>query len=198
MKEFIEYVKQRRSIYKISNQIPVNEKRLYEIIKDSLKYTPSSFNSQSSRIVLLQGKQHKKFWDIVIKNIKPLTNEENIPNVEKRISNFSSGYGTILFYEDQDTIEDLQKNYEKYKKEFSNWSMQTSGILQFIIWTALYDLNIGASIQHYNPIIDYDVEKTWSISPKWKLIAQMPFGEIIKSADEKSFLPIEPRIKYIK
>lgn len=76
--------------------------------------------------------------------------------------------------------------------------MQTTGILQFIIWTALYDLNIGASIQHYNPIIDNDVEKIWSISPKWKLIAQMPFGEIIKSADEKSFLPIKNRIKYIK
>lgn len=67
MKEFIEYIKQRRSIYKISDQIPINEKQLYDIIENSLKYTPSAFNSQSSRIVLLQGKEHKKLWDIVIK-----------------------------------------------------------------------------------------------------------------------------------
>lgn len=118
--------------------------------------------------------------------------------MEEKISNFSKGYGTILFYEDQNTIETLQKNYGKFKKEFPNWSMQTTGILQFIIWTAFYDLNIGASIQHYNPIIDNDVEKMWSISPKWRLTAQMPFGTIINQAAEKGFLPIEPRIKYIK
>ncbi len=198
MKDFIEYIKQRRSIYKISDQIPINEKNLYDIIENSLKYTPSSFNSQSSRIVLLQGKEHKKLWDIVIKNIRPLTDKENILGVEEKISNFSNGYGTILFYEDQNTIQNLQKKYEKYNKEFPNWSMQTTGILQFIIWTALYDLNIGASIQHYNPIIDNDVEKTWSISPKWKLTAQMPFGTIIGQTNEKSFLPIKSRIKYIK
>ena len=33
------------------------------MIEHIIKYTPSAFNSQSTRIVLLLNDQHHKFWD---------------------------------------------------------------------------------------------------------------------------------------
>ena len=35
---------------------------------------------------------------------------------------------------------------------------------------------IGASLQHYNPLIDNEVREHWGLPGQWQLIAQMPFG----------------------
>lgn len=56
----------------------------------------------------------------------------------------------------------------------------------------------GASLQHYNPLIDDEVKETFGIAADWKLIAQMPFGNILTPPGEKEFQPIEERVKVIK
>ena len=50
--------------------------------------------------------------------------------------------------------------------------------LQFMIWSALANQNIGANLQHYNPIIDEKVKTEFNIPDTWELVAQMPFGGI--------------------
>ena len=57
---------------------------------------------------------------------------------------------------------------------------------------------MGASLQHYNPLIDDEVKKTFNLPLEWRLVAQMPFGSITKPAGEKSFLPIEERVRVYK
>ena len=54
-------------------------------------------------------------------------------------------------------------------------------MLQFMIWSALAEKNIGASLQHYNPLIDNIIKKEFKINPEWKFVAQMPFGGIIET-----------------
>ena len=44
---------------------------------------------------------------------------------------------------------------------------------QLAVWTMLEDEGMGASLQHYNPLIDDEVRKVWNLSDDWKLIAQM-------------------------
>ena len=58
--------------------------------------------------------------------------------------------------------------------------------------------NIGANLQHYNPLIDNTVKKEFNIDKNWKLIAQMPFGNILKPADEKNILNTEEKIMVFK
>jgi predicted oxidoreductase (fatty acid repression mutant protein) len=53
----------------------------------------------------------------------------------------------------------------------------------------------GASLQHYNPLIDERVAKTWNLPEKWKLIAQMPVGKPTHTPGEKSFLPLDDRVR---
>ena len=38
--------------------------------------------------------------------------------------------------------------------------------------------NIGANLQHYNPLIDDVVQYEFNIPQNWRMVAQMPFGGI--------------------
>ena len=74
------------------------------------------------------------------------------------------------------------------------WSLQSNGMLEFAIWTALENEGLGASLQHYNPLIDDAVKKRWNLDDNWKLLAQMPFGSVTSPPGGKDFLPIEQRL----
>ncbi|RKG45735.1 MULTISPECIES: nitroreductase family protein [Acinetobacter] len=59
------------------------------------------------------------------------------------------------------------------------------GMAQFAVWTALADLGIGASLQHYNPMIDQAVNQHFDIHSDWLMRAQLVFGSIEGSIPEK-------------
>ncbi|MFY9394542.1 MAG: nitroreductase family protein, partial [Halanaerobiales bacterium] len=64
MKNFLEAIQKRRSYYGIGGEKIVSEERIEELVKEAVKYVPSAFNSQSARVVILFGENHKKLWDI--------------------------------------------------------------------------------------------------------------------------------------
>ena len=70
-----------------------------------------------------------------------------------------------------------------------------SAMHQFAIWTMLEDAGLGASLQHYNPLIDEEVRRTWNLPNSWMLIAEMPFGTPTAEPDEKEFQDLSERIK---
>ena len=63
-----------------------------------------------------------------------------------------------MYFEDQVVVEGLQEQFALYKDNFPIWSLQSSGMLQFTIWTSLEAEGLGASLQHYNPLIDEQVK----------------------------------------
>ncbi len=197
-KDFYTAVKDRRSIYGISKEAVVSDERILEVVHHAVKHVPSSFNSQSGRVVVLLGEHHDKLWDITKEALRKIVAEEQFAPTEAKINSFRSGYGTVLFFEDNSVIEQLQNDFALYKDNFPVWSNQSSGMLQFVVWTALEIEGFGASLQHYNPLIDEDVKKEWSIPDSWKLIAQLPFGKPTVEAGEKSFQPLEDRVKLFK
>lgn len=197
-KDFFTAVADRRSFYGISKEAVVSDDKIKEIIEHAVKHTPSAFNSQSTRVVLLLGKEHDKLWDITMKALRKIVPADNFSSTEDKINSFKNGYGTVLYFEDNSVIESLQKQFALYKDNFPIWSQQTSGMHQFVIWTALEIEGFGASLQHYNELIENDVKKEWSIPENWKLIGQMPFGKPKAKPDEKQFSPLEERIKVFK
>lgn len=197
-KDFFTAVADRRSFYGISKEAVVSDDKIKEIIEHAVKHTPSAFNSQSTRIVLLLGKEHDKLWDITMEALRKIVPADNFSSTEDKINSFKNGYGTVLYFEDNSVIESLQKQFALYKDNFPIWSQQTSGMHQFVIWTALEIEGFGASLQHYNELIENDVKKEWSIPENWKLIGQIPFGKPTAKPDEKQFSPLEERIKVFK
>ncbi|MED3690750.1 nitroreductase family protein [Peribacillus butanolivorans] len=185
----------RRSIRKVKKNENITKERINEVLKTAI-HAPSSFNMQSGRIVVVMNDEHEKFWDIVKETLRSRVPEENFGTTVERLQGFRDGVGTILFFENQETIEQIQDKAPSYKEQFPYWSHQGSAMLQYAIWMSLSAEGIGASIQHYNPIIDEEVKKTWDIPGKWSLVAQMPFGEPNEQPGEKTLLPFEDVVKF--
>lgn len=197
-KDFFTAVADRRSFYGISKEAGVSDNRIKEIIEHAVKHTPSAFNSQSARVVLLLGNHHDKLWDIAKEALRKVVPADQFSSTEDKINSFKNGYGTVLFFEDNSVIESLQQQFALYKDNFPIWSQQASGMHQFVIWTALEIEGFGVSLQHYNELIETDIKKEWDIPDNWKLIGQMPFGKPTAAPKEKQFQPLEGRIKVFK
>ena len=197
MTTFKDAIINRRSIRKVTKNPAITEERIREILKTSL-HAPTSFNMQSGRVVVLLDGEHEKFWDIVKETLRARVPAENFDATIQRLAGFRDGVGTILFFENQATIQSMQENAPSYKEQFPFWSHQGSAMLQYAVWTALEAEGIGASLQHYNPIVDEEVKRTWDIPQEWTLIAQMPFGEPNEQPGERSFLPFEEVVTFHK
>lgn len=174
---FIEAISHRRSNYHLDNITPVATTHILSTIETILSVTPSPFNVQSARIVVLFNEQHLALWDIVEAALKERIPADIFDKTRQKLHRaFRSGYGTILIYEDESALMRLRLDAPDYAENVERWSEQSSGMLQFALWTALEDMGFGASLQHYNPIIDKAVSERWLIDKSWRLIAQMPFG----------------------
>ena len=197
-KDFYQAVGERRSRYAISPKTTISEEKIIEVIEYAIKNAPSAFNSQSQRVVVAFGEHHKKVWEAAKNILKGMLPPEAFKATEEKLNSFEAGYGTVLYFEDQQTVEGLQKQFPTYAANFPIWSQQASGMLQYIIWTAFAAEGLGATLQHYSPLIDAQVAKDFGVPASWKLIAQMPFGVPTAEAGPKDFLPIEQRLKVFK
>ena len=195
---FAKLIEKRRTIYGLGNELPISESEVESIVEHAVKHTPSAFNSQSARVVVLFGDAHDKLWSITMENLRKIVPAENFAPTEARIGGFAGGAGTVLFFEDQSVVEYLMENFALYAKNFPIWSEQSSGMLQYVVWTSLAEVNVGASLQHYNEVIASDVASAFDIPETWKLIAQMPFGNIASPAGDKEFQPLENRFKVLR
>lgn len=197
-KDFLTAVKERRTYYGISKDPVISDDKIIDLVNQAVLHTPSSFNSQSARVVVLLGEQHDKLWDYTKEALRKIVPADQFPASEERINSFKNGYGSVLFFEDSAVIEQLQEKFALYADNFPIWSNQSSGMLQLVVWTALEAEGLGASLQHYNPLIDEDVRNEWNVPSTWKLIAQMPFGRPTAQPGEKSFQPVEDRVRVFK
>ncbi|WP_323635368.1 nitroreductase family protein [Pectobacterium polaris] len=195
---FLQSIKARRSIYAIGNKLPISEDQVTALITEAVNESPSSFNSQSSRVVILFGEQHHKVWDIVKQQLKKIVPADAFAATENKLASFAAGAGTVLFFEDTAVIEALQEKFALYADNFPVWSEHSTGIVQFAVWSTLAQEKIGASLQHYNPLIDDDVKAQWNLPASWKLRAQMPFGSIEQPAGEKTYISFEERFRVFK
>lgn len=194
---FKELLTLRRSIYAIGKQPKISDKDINKLIETAVLNVPSAFNGQGARVIVLYKNNHDRLWQITMDALREVVPQKAFSATEKKINLFAAGYGTVLFFDDTKVVESLQEQFPIYAKNFPTWAQQSNGMLQFAVWTLFAGEGIGASLQHYNELIDAAVKKEWSIEQKWQLVAQMPFGNTLASADEKTFLPIADRVKFI-
>jgi len=195
MKDLYTAIEERRSIYDIGSESPISDDRIKEIIEHSIKHAPTAFNSQNGRVILLLNEENDKFWDITLSELKKIVPEENFSSTRDKVNGFKAGHGTILFFEDIKLVKELQQEFPLYSDNFPIWSKHAIGILQYIVWTSLRAEALGASLQHYTEVIKDKVYDEWGIDDDWKLVAQMPFGEILTPAGDKEFMAMEKRLK---
>lgn len=187
--------KARRSIYALDKNLTVSTKRIQDLVNEATLHTPSSFNSQSNRVVVLFGTEHGKLWDIATTTLRAIVPDDKWKHTEDRIAMFKNAAGTILFFEDEEAVRGMQAAVPAYADRFPNWASQTAAMQQLLLWTGLELEGLGANLQHYNPIIDEKVAETWNLPTTWKLNAQLVFGGRAGEPREKEFKPLEERVK---
>lgn len=91
----LQLVRTRRTHYALTKSSPVPQDRIEHIVKEALIYTPSSFNSQSTRIIVLFGAHHDRFWDIVTAILKSKVPSDRWEPTSKKMAMFKEATGTV-------------------------------------------------------------------------------------------------------
>ena len=187
----------RRSVYHLTKDLPIAQSELEGIVNHAVMHTPSSFNSQSTRLIVLQGAEHEKLWDLTAEALRAIVSSEHFEATQSKLNTFKAAAGTILFFEDMGVVKELQEKFPLYTENFPVWADHANAMAQYALWTTLAAAGVGANLQHYNPVIDQAVAEAWRVSASWKLRAQMVFGGVGTQAGEKSFEPVVgTRVKY--
>ena len=186
-------LKNRRTQYALGRDVKQSQTELEALIKEAIRLTPSSFNSQSSRAVILFGAESEKFWQLTEDALRAIVPADAFASTEAKMKSFAAGVGTVLFYEDQDTVKGLQENFPLYADAFPTFSEHSAGMAQISVWNALADAGLGGSLQHYSPIADAPAAEAFNVPASWKLRAQMPFGSHEAGFNEKAFIEDEGR-----
>ena len=187
----------RRTIYALNDTLPVSKQAVIDVIEHAILHTPSSFNSQTTRIIVLFNDEHKRLWDIAESNLREIVGDSDFLSTEQKMNGFRAGAGTVLFFEDEDGVKKLQEEFALYADSFPVWAEHTNAMHQYVIWTALSEMGIGANLQHYAPVFEQDVAQAFNVPSNWSLIAQMPFGGIEASAGDKTFKPLNERLRVL-
>lgn len=194
--QFLDLITKRRTIYAIGKNVTQSPEFLTDLIQNAIKQSPSSFNSQSSRAMILFNGEHEKFWSFVAEKLKSYAkDEESAAKTSAKMGTFVAGLGTVLFFEDLDVVKSLQDQFPSYADNFPIWAEHSTAIAQFATWTALHTEGLGASLQHYNPIVDERVHAEWDIPANWQLRAQLVFGSVEGEARAKDFMADQDRFK---
>lgn len=195
MKDFLSAIRDRRSYYGISSASPISDARVVELVQEAVRHAPSSFNMQGARAVVLFGDMHQRLWKLAEDALRKVVPADKFAPTEKKLASFAVGHGTVLFFDDTAVTDSFGEKFSLYKENFPVWAQQANGMLQFAVWNLLESEGLGASLQHYNPLIDESVREAWGLPESWKLIAQMPFGSPTAQPGEKTFVPMEERVK---
>lgn len=139
---FLEALAVRRSHYPLSKDLPANltKSRIEQLVTETIRLTPSSFNSQSNRAVLLLGAEHEKLWDITRDTLKEIVPPENWEPTGKKMDMFRGAAGTVMVFEDETVIKGMEEQFAIYKDRFAPWATQSSGMLVSFTRPAFYAL----------------------------------------------------------
>ncbi len=190
-------IKSRRSYRKLAKSDTFDSNTMKELLRTA-RYVPSAFNMQSYRIIVLEGQSNEDLWNIVEEMLLEKIGKDKFISTKQKekISGFRGGNGTLLFFEDENVVEENANKKKSYKAKFPSWSEQGSGIIQYAVWLMLTDKGLNASLQHYNPMIDDRVKKRFNIDDSWRLITQMPYGIGIDELKERKLLPFEDIVRF--
>ncbi|CAD6892870.1 unnamed protein product [Tilletia controversa] len=195
--QFLQEIQVRRSHYQLAKTPALlTDTELEHLVQQVAKHSPTSFNSQSSRLVLLLGTDHTHFWTETV----PAALKEQISDPAQlernlnRLKGFADAAGTVLFFESEKIIDELKARTPHYASLFTEFSDHSSGMAQVHLWTALSLEGYGANLQHYKAANEL-VLKKYDLPSDWRLAAQLVFGVPHGEPKVKDFVSDQERVR---
>jgi predicted oxidoreductase (fatty acid repression mutant protein) len=189
----------RRSIYALAPESPIPDERILEIVQHAITHSPSPFNAQSARAVILLKGEHEKLWDLAAAAASKTFPPQIYDSLKHKLAEYKSGYGTVMWFENQTSFRAIEQllgpaRWAGVKDKMPQWSEHSTGMHQYAVWMALSAEGFGCNLQHYSPFIDSNVQEQWSVPAEWSLKAQLVFGKPVGPPREKTALPLEERV----
>ena len=188
MSAFVELVEKRRSIYALGTDSEYSKKDIENRIREVVKQVPTAFNSQTTRVVVLLDEANTKFWDHIYDVQKDVLEGGMQEWMSGVVTGAKNGIGTVLFFEDLDAVEKMPAQgarQEAYKQN-------NNANAQYAVWLALAEMNLGASLQHFNvgyeKGFDKGTKEMFNLPDSYEMLAQMPFGSIEQETGEKEHI----------
>lgn len=200
-KSFMDAITARRSQYMINNALPLSHIEVEELVKRSIVASRSIRGGDvpsATRIVVIFDALHDALWERAKDQIVALMGCKNSDAAVAKIDrSFKAAAGTVMFFEDLRATSTHVRRLESMgldeKGLEDTLGSREVAAAEFVVWTALSEAGIGASLQHYGLAKDSTLAKDMGIPPWWKMHAQMPFGTVVSPPDAKTFLPMDER-----
>lgn len=192
---FVNLVKKRRSIYALGKNSKYSKQQIEDRIREVVQQVPTAFNSQTTRVVVLFDEANIKFWDHIYDVQKDVLEGETWDMMSGIITGAKNGIGTVLFFENKDEVEKMPARgvrQEAYKQN-------NNANAQYAVWLALAEMDLGASLQHFNvgyeQGFDKGTKEMFNLPESYEMLAQMPFGSVEQEAGVKEHINTNVQVK---
>lgn len=198
MSTFLDLATKRLSQYRLGKNAKHSIEEIARHLAEVANQAPSAMNIQASRLVVLQGDDHLKFWDLIKDTQENVMSDEMFERFMNVYNGATTGLGTVLFFEDRAAYETFANPNPIAREKVK---LRNSAIIQYGTWLALTDLGYGASLQHnnlgYEEGYDRSVKEMFNLPEEWEMTAQMPFGSIEESAVSKDKIALETQLRLL-
>jgi len=184
---YLDYIKQRRSIRTLQHG-DVSEARIRHIV-EAARWSPSSFNSQPVRLVVLKGR-HGEFWDFVEAQLRAKLTGDQLTRATSRLPGYRAGVFTILFFEDTTVAANTPPGAAP--EVWKSFAVQAMGIAQANVWNAVAAAGLATSNQHINYQIGDEALRAFLGLPEtWVSYCVFPVGYANETPAEGTRKPHE-------
>lgn len=185
--DFWQTLQKRRTHYDLAGDASLSREAVETRLAEILQATPSAFNTQSARVVLLWAAESQAFWQ----QVNQALGERLDP---RKYAGFQAAQGTLLYFLHRPTVAQLETTYPQYRDGFYTWAQHENAMLQNNVWMGLTAMGLAASLQHYGAVLGDTLHALYDLDPAWELVAQMPFGRPVGTLETLPKLPIETQL----
>jgi predicted oxidoreductase (fatty acid repression mutant protein) len=178
----------RRTQYQLKKALPegVTIEQVQDIVQQLVKNTPTSFNSQTVRAVVITGDLHNKVWQSVADAI-PTDAQKKRPTSIK-----DEAFGSVIFFDESAALKKIQDAFPAYADYFPIFASTSNGAAQINTWALIGELGLGGHLQHYNQWVESALKG--KVPESWNVVAQLAFGIPVGEPDEKTFIENEVKV----
>jgi len=197
MSNLTELVKKRRSQYMIGNDTDLTNEEIVERITEIVRDVPSASNSQTTRVAFVFGDKNVELWDHILDVQKDVLQGDMWEMMSGVMEGAKNAVGTILFFEDLEAVKEMPTSPSRVEI----YKQNNNANVQYAVWLALTEMNLGGSLQHmnvgYEQGFDKSVKELLGLPEHWEMQAQMPFGSIEGENGEKEYIADSERVVVI-
>lgn len=191
MRTLLQLLKRRRSVRRVKGgEI---DPQLISGILEAARWAPSPYNVQPWHFVVVR-EGNNRLWDTIEAAERAERKGKNLERALERLKGFRGSIFIILIYRDQGAVERMLAEYSYLDPvAFDDWVRQALGMAQLLLWLAVTERGLTASLQHIQHAEEPIAALLGTPQDRFKLVAIMPVGyqdETLPENERKPLLEI--------